>query len=81
MDKPGDGHTQARPGRRADRPSELPSLGWRDILWRVWTAVNEDRILLVAAGATFYLLLALFPFFAALVSLYGFVAKITNHQQ
>jgi membrane protein len=61
-------------GRRADWPSELPPLGWRDILWRVWTEINEDRILLVAAGATFYLLLALFPFLAAFVSLYGFVA-------
>jgi membrane protein len=29
---------------------------------------------LVAAGAPFYLLLALFPFLAAFVSLYGFVA-------
>ena len=61
-------------GRAANRPSELPALGWRDILWRVWTEINEDRILLVAAGATFYLLLALFPFLAAFVSLYGFVA-------
>ncbi len=61
-------------GRRADWPSELPPLGWKDILWRVWTEINADRILLVAAGATFYLLLALFPFLAAFVSLYGFVA-------
>ena len=30
---------------------------------------------LVAAGASFYLLLALFPFLAAFVSLYGFVAN------
>ena len=61
-------------GRSADRPSELPPLAWKDILWRIWEEVNEDRILLVAAGATFYLLLALFPFLAAFVSLYGFVA-------
>ena len=61
-------------GRRADRPSELPPLAWKDILWRIWEEINEDRILLVAAGATFYLLLALFPFLAAFVSIYGFVA-------
>ena len=30
--------------------------------------------MLIAAGATFYLLLALFPALAAFVSLYGFVA-------
>src|SRR4029453_18448287 len=61
-------------GRNADRPSELPALGWKDVLWRFWSEVNEDRILLIAAGATFYLLLALFPFLAAFVSFYGFVA-------
>ena len=61
-------------GRSADRPSELPPLAWKDILWRIWEEINEDRILLVAAGATFYLLLALFPFLTAFVSLYGFVA-------
>ena len=61
-------------GRDADRPSELPALGWKDVLWRLWSEVNDDRILLISAGATFYLLLALFPFLAAFVSLYGFVA-------
>jgi membrane protein len=61
-------------GREADRPSEIPPAGWWDIAWRVWQEVGEDRVLLVAAGATFYLLLALFPALAAFVSLYGFVA-------
>jgi membrane protein len=36
--------------------------------------VSEDRVTLVAVGVTFYLLLALFPALAALVSLYGLVA-------
>ena len=61
-------------GRDADRPSEIPVLGWKDIAWRLWEQFNKDRIMLVAAGATFYLLLALFPALAAFVSLYGFVA-------
>ena len=61
-------------GRLADTPSEIPAQGWTDILWRVWAGFNEDRILLIAAGTTFYLLLALFPALAAFVSLYGFVA-------
>ncbi len=61
-------------GRDADRPSEIPPAGWWDIGWRVWREVSEDRVLLIAAGATFYLLLALFPALAAFVSLYGFVA-------
>lgn len=61
-------------GRRAEAPHQIPWRGWNDIGWRLWSGINEDRILLVAAGATFYLLLALFPALAAFVSLYGFVA-------
>jgi uncharacterized BrkB/YihY/UPF0761 family membrane protein len=34
----------------------------------------EDRIMLIAAGSTVYLLLALFPTSTAFVSLYGFPA-------
>ena len=65
---------EAGRGREADWPSEIPARGWKDIGWRIWSEVSEDRVLLIAAGATFYLLLALFPALAAFVSVYGFVA-------
>lgn len=61
-------------GREADRPWEIPFQGWKDVLWRVFAETNEDRVMLIAAGATFYLLLALFPALAAFVSIYGVVA-------
>jgi membrane protein len=61
-------------GRGAHWPSQIPRLGWRDIAWRLYGRINEDRVMLVAAGATFYLLLALFPALAAFVSLYGLIA-------
>ncbi len=61
-------------GRDATKPTDIPARGWLDIAWRLWTEITGDRILLIAAGATFYLLLALFPALAAFVSLYGFVA-------
>ena len=61
-------------GRTASRPSEIPARGWRDILWRLYGQFNEDRILSVAAGITFYALLALFPAIATLVSLYALFA-------
>ena len=70
-------HERAREpgrGREANAPADIPMRGWRDVGWRMWAGFNEDRILLVAAGATFYLLLALFPALTAFVSLYGFVA-------
>lgn len=60
--------------RGAAWPSQIPALGWKDIFWRLWEEFNKDRVLLVAAGATFYLLLALFPALAAFISIYGFVA-------
>lgn len=61
-------------GRNAERPLQIPLKGWVDIFWRIYASIMEDRILLIAAGATFYLLLALFPALAAFVSVYGFVA-------
>jgi membrane protein len=59
-------------GRRAATPSEIPAPGWKDILLRVWNNIGEDRVMLVAAGVTFYCLLAIFPAIAALVAIYGF---------
>ena len=62
-------------GRDAIRPSGIPPEGWKDIFWRIWQQFTADRVTLIAAGAAFYLLLALFPALAVLVSLYGFVAN------
>lgn len=61
-------------GRSARAPSQIPATGWWAVLKRVLYEVGDDRVMLIAAGVTFYLLLALFPALAAFVSLYGFVA-------
>ncbi|MEO3385099.1 YihY/virulence factor BrkB family protein [Mesorhizobium sp. CAU 1741] len=61
-------------GQEATAPSHIPARGWFDISNRLWRAIGEDRIFLVAGGATFYLLLALFPALTAFVSAYGFFA-------
>lgn len=58
-------------GRLAETPGEITARGYRDVFWRVFSEFTEDRVTLIAAGATYYLLLALFPALAALVSLYG----------
>lgn len=71
-------------GRLADTPEAIPTRGLRDVFWRVIHEVSGDRVLLIAAGVTFYLLLAMFPALAALVSLYGLVADpltIADHLQ
>ena len=66
--------TERDRGRAAETPSEVPVKGWKDILWRVYQQISEDRVLSVAAGVTFYALLALFPGITAFVSLYGLFA-------
>ncbi|KAA0113822.1 YihY/virulence factor BrkB family protein [Methylobacterium sp. P1-11] len=58
-------------GRNADQPSEIPALGWHDILWRVVLSVPRDRVFATAGGVAFFALLAIFPALATIVSLYG----------
>ena len=61
-------------GRLATTPSEIPPRGWKDILLRVYSNVSEHRNLALAAGMTYYSLLAIFPALAALVAVYGLFA-------
>jgi membrane protein len=65
---------EAARGREASGPTQIPARGWKDILWRTYEEMNNDRLLAVAAGVTFYSLLAIFPAIAALISLYGLFA-------
>jgi membrane protein len=70
------GVVSAQPGRgrSARTPSEIPGRGWKDILLRIWKNIGKDRVIVVAAGVTFYSILAVFPAIAALVALYGLFA-------
>ena len=67
------GHGDRR-GRAASSPSGIPPKGWKDILWRVYHNVPKHRVIAIAAGVTFYVLLAIFPGIAALVAIYGLIA-------
>ena len=69
-------------GRLASAPSEIPARGWIDILLRVYRNISDHRVFALAAGMTFYSLLAIFPALAALVAIYGLFsdpAAITGH--
>jgi membrane protein len=59
-------------GRHAASPSEIPAKGWKDVLLRVYANISAHRILALAAGMTYYSILAIFPAIAALVAMYGF---------
>src|SRR3954467_6522148 len=69
---------QSGRGRRATSPWQIPWAGWKDILWRTYGQIGDDRLLAVAAGVVFYGLLAIFPAVTAFVSLYGLFAKAST---
>jgi membrane protein len=58
-------------GRRAIHPLQIPWRGWYDIVWRTYREMQSDRLLSIAGGVSFFVLLAIFPAITALVSAYG----------
>lgn len=65
-------------GRGAASPLEIPWAGWKDILWRTYQEIGNDRVLAIAAGVVFYSLLALFPAITAGVSIYALFADTST---
>ena len=49
---------------------------WWPILLRAWTEFWDDQIPMIAAGMTFYALLAIFPAIGAFVSLWGLLGDV-----
>ena len=70
MDATGEAVEEPVGGARPTSPTQIPPTGWKDILLRTWSEISEDRVTLVAAGVTYYLL-SLFPTLTAFVSIYG----------
>ena len=67
-------------GRAAAWPGAIPGRGWKDILWRSYWEIGQDRLPALAGGVTFYLLLAIFPGIAAFVSIYGLFLDVGGVQ-
>ena len=53
---------------------------WFEIVRLLYSAIGEHRVVSIAAGVTFFSLLAIFPAIAALVSIYGIFADPANIQ-
>jgi membrane protein len=66
--------TERGRGRKATAPLQIPWRGWWDILVRSYHSFEENRLVALAAGVTFYSLLALFPAIGAGVSFYALFA-------
>jgi membrane protein len=58
-------------GREATSPFDIPWLGWKDIFLRTYHEFNEDRVMTIAAGVVFYVILAIFPAILVFVSIYA----------
>ena len=62
-------------GRSATTPTEIPARGWKDILMRVKDEVAQDHVGLIAAGVSFYGLMALFPAITASLAIGGLMVE------
>ena len=65
-------------GREPITTAEIPPRGRKDILLRIYANVSKHRVLALAAGMTYYSILAIFPAIAALVAMYGFFSDPTT---
>ncbi|MDO9062015.1 MAG: YihY/virulence factor BrkB family protein [Bradyrhizobium sp.] len=75
---PGPELAQHGRGRLSSHPFQISFAGWKDILWRTYQQINDDRLLATAAGVVFFGLLAVFPAITALVSSYGLFADASS---
>jgi membrane protein len=58
-------------GRDADKPSDIPRTGWKDVAVRVKNEIQDDHTVLAASGVAFWGFLSLIPALAAFVSILG----------
>jgi membrane protein len=65
---------QQLPGIHAEKPTEIPWAGWKQIVKRAWAENKADNMPIIAGGVAFFGFLSIFPALIALLSLYGLVA-------
>jgi len=63
----------AEDDRKPDSPQELTGRSWRYVLRKTWREFGDDHCTDLAAGLTYYAVLALFPAAIAVISLVGLV--------
>jgi membrane protein len=58
---------------KAKLMTDIPAKSWQAIIRNVYNNIDQDRVLAVAGGVAFFVLLAIFPAVTTLVSLYGVI--------
>jgi len=66
---------QELPGVHAEKPTQIPLKGWKQIVKRAWAENKADNMPIIAGGVAFFGFLAIFPALIALISIYGLVAS------
>ena len=74
-DAPVPAPAKSRPGARARAKARR---AWFEILRLLYSAIGQHRVVSIAAGVAFFVLLAIFPAIAALVSVYGIFSDPTT---
>ncbi|MGC2011961.1 MAG: YhjD/YihY/BrkB family envelope integrity protein, partial [Pseudolabrys sp.] len=65
---------EAADGRPRRNATTKTRRAWLEIARLLYSAIGQHRVVSIAAGVTFFALLAMFPAVAALVSIYGIFA-------
>src|SRR3954470_3781791 len=66
---------QVLPGVHAEKPTQIPLKGWKQIVKRAWAENKADNMPIIAGGVAFFGFLSIFPALIAAISLYGLVAS------
>src|SRR4051794_2788549 len=72
---PGSPSPEELPGIHAEKPTDIPWRGWRQIVKRAWAENKADNMPIIGAGVAFFGFLSIFPALIALISIYGLVAS------
>ena len=72
---PGAPSEQELPGIHAEKPTDIPLRGWKQIVKRAWAENKADNMPIIAGGVAFFGFLSVFPALIAMISLYGLVAS------
>ena len=84
MNKGASMSTASATGRDATSPTQVPPMGWWQVLKRTYAESGNDNLGLIAAGVAFYGFLALVPLLGAMVLTYGLVVdpqEVAKHMQ
>ena len=72
---PGGPTPEQLPGVHAEKPTDIPWAGWKQILKRAWAEHKADNMPIIAGGVAFFGFLSVFPALIAMISLYGLVSS------